>query len=1118
MSYPSKRLRIAGCVAIVVYLALAAASVAHAEDAAPGWEVRSVARPSNFAASDTGPCEELGTAQCDRYELFVTNVGSAPSSGPITITDTLPSQTKLVSLEDVKPEVFSETENLAEWLGSERGSAHVKCSEPSSGTLSCTYGESGEALGPGSEIALPLYVEVTSGAQVEASNHATVEGGGGAKAETAPPSTVANSINGVNPGFGIQDFGFTAFGANGLEDTQAGDHPGAITTTIDFTSAFHPTLAPGNADATGAFPAGGEAKDVAVELPLGLVGDPEAAPTCPESTVSAAGEEELNFEHLEREFGRTITRCPAGSVVGALTIEPSNPFEVIASDKKFGFTTPLYNVTPEGNYPAEFGFSFLGHAVYLFASVIPTPSGYRLRVASPGIARLGVKGVDLTLFGEPTVHDGTGSAPEALFTNPARCSAEGLSAKIEADSWQEPSRWVSTPQEVIAYPEITGCDLLQFSPAIELSPEATEADTPSGYEVTLKVPQMPNVMPDLATPSLKQATVTLPEGLNLSPAGAEGLEACSESQIGLQATETGSDGLLHASPGHCPSASRVGAVEVQTPLLRERLTGSLYVAEPHCGGAGEPACTEASAADGQLFGLYMEVAGSGVVVKLRGNVSVNPSTGQVTTTFAEGPQLPFSELKLRLRGGSRSTLANPQSCGAAVTSADVVPWSSPETPNATSTSAFAVNASDAGGRCGPTSSLTPVLSAGSALSSAGKSSTFAFTLARHDHEQDLSSISAVTPPGLLGMLSEVKLCAAAAAATGTCGPESLIGHSSVTVGSGETPLLQTGDVYLTGPYGDGPFGLSIVTPAVAGPFNLGTIVVRAAILVNPRTAALTVTSNALPRIIDGVPLRIRAVNITVDKPGFMLNPTNCSQQQITAAVTGFFPGGAPGSTVRVSTPYAVTGCDQLPFHPQLAALTDATTSKPDGASLHVRVTSTPGQANIHQVKVDLPVQLPSRDSTLKQACLAAVFEANPASCPTGSVVGTAWVETPVLKSELTGPAYLVSHGGEAFPDLEIVLQGEGITLVLDGNTYIKKGVTSSAFKAVPDAPVSEFNLVLPEGPHSILAAYGNLCKKPLDMPTEITGQNGAVIKQTTRIAVSGCPRHKAHKGKKSKKK
>jgi hypothetical protein len=314
-------------------------------------------------------------------------------------------------------------------------------------------------------------------------------------------------------------------------------------------------------------------------------------------------------------------------------------------------------------------------------------------------------------------------------------------------------------------------------------------------------------------------------------------------------------------------------------------------------------------------------------------------------------------------------------------------------------------------------------------------------------------------------------------------------------------------VYLTGPYQGAPFGLSIVTPAKAGPFNLGNVIVRAKIEVDRNTSALRVTSDPLPQIIDGVPLRIQTVNATIDRPGFMFNPTNCAQQAIVGTITS-----AQGTSAGVASPFAVAGCANLPFKPSFKAGTQAKTSKANGASLTVRVGSGAGQANIAKVRVVLPKQLPARLTTLQKACTEKQFNVDPAGCPPESDVGSATAVTPLLAHPLTGPAYLVSHGGAAFPDVVFVLQGEGITLYLDGNTNIKKGITTSTFNSVPDAPISSFVTTFPEGPHSVLAtnipanAKGSLCGQKLTMPTTITGQNGAVVTQTTKIVASKCPK------------
>jgi hypothetical protein len=379
------------------------------------------------------------------------------------------------------------------------------------------------------------------------------------------------------------------------------------------------------------------------------------------------------------------------------------------------------------------------------------------------------------------------------------------------------------------------------------------------------------------------------------------------------------------------------------------------------------------------------------------------------------------------------------------------------------------------------------------------------TLTRKDSEQNLAAVSLTLPPGVAGIVSNVPQCPEPQAQFGTCSEASRIGTTNVAAGAGTEPLWLSGPVYFTGPYKGAPFGLSIVVPAKAGPFNLGNVVERAAIHVDPKTAQVTVTSDPLPQIRDGVPLRLKTVNVTADRPNFLFNPTNCTQLHVNGLVSGDLPDGSAGATTAVSTPFAVAGCKNLPFKPSFSVSTQATHTKKNGAFLHVTVKNTPGNANIGSVKVDLPKQLPSRLSTLNLACTEKVFNENPAACPEASRVGTATAVTPVLPVPLTGPAYFVSHGGAKFPELVIVLQGDGVTLQLDGETFISsKSITSSTFPAVPDVPVTRFDLVLPTGPHSVLGGNGNFCSTPLKMPTRIKGQNGALVEQSTKIKVTGC--------------
>jgi len=1096
--------------ALMAALAISSAMSASSASAAgtgPAWAIKSVALPTNFSAGDNKAClnnSEGGNEECDSYLVTVTNTGTRRSEGTVTVKDALPAGVvfkRLLNREGLLPNVNKEEENEL--------APEVECPEEAPSSLRCT---TSQPIPPGGVLILTIEVTVSASGPATETNHAEVEGGGAATVATSPPSTTENTVNGKAAPFGFQDFSFGVLDGTGVSDHQAGDHPETVTTTLDYTtereprngSRFRPVLEP---------------KTEIVDLPLGFVGDPLGAEQCPESA--------LYLVHFSQR------PCPANSLVGVVAID------------KVGkpLLSGVYNMVPEPGYPAEFGFEVNQANVFMRARVLPSSAGYVLSVSVPDVPRavhFKVTGVGLTFFGDPAerlaelrreqVERKTGSevtiegfTPTAFFTNPTDCSKPPLQARIEMNSWVNPQQWAAketTMYEASATQGVSGCNLLAFTPTIEVAPEETWADTPSGYEVDLKVPQAANLYPVLATPDLRNAEVTLPEGVSVSPSSADGLVGCNESgpegiELGNHDTlghevqegeELGADGLPHAALGHCPKASQIGTVEVTTPLLREKLEGHVYLAEPKCGGEGQSACTEASATNGELFGLYLEAAGSGVIVKLKGTVSVNPVTGRITTRFDENPQLPFSELKLKLNGGPRAPLANPQSCGEARTTSVLEPWSAPDSGSpATPFSSFAVTG------CASPMPFSPTFSAGTLIPAAGAFSPFTLSFSRSDGQQDLSGLTVQTPPGLLGMLSAVQLCPEPQASQGTCGPQSLIGHTLVAAGAGSHPFSNPGIVYLTGPYKGQPFGLSIVTPAKAGPFNLGNVIVRASIHVDPHTSALTVTSDPLPQIVDGVPLRIQTVNVSIDKPDFMFNPTNCAQQQITATILS-----AQGATAGVSTPFAAAGCKNLPFAPKFSANT-AGAAHPNGpgASFHVRVLAhegptgsgqASGEANIKRVEVQLPKLLPARLTTLQKSCTQAQFSANPAGCPEFSFVGTATAHTPVLANALTGPAILVSHGGAAFPDLVIVLQGEGIVLDLVGNTQITKGITYSRFETIPDAPVSSFELDLPQSKHSALSStsFSGLCGQNLVMPTFMEAQNGAQLHQNTQIEITGC--------------
>jgi hypothetical protein len=1095
---PRPRLAHVSLIPIVLCLATALSASAVAAPAGPGWSIRSLAQPTNFSPVEGG-----------NYVLIVTNVGSQPTPAgvPVTISDTLPTGTRAAGVH------AEEVTTRAEF-----GCTKVP-------PLQCV----GTEVPAGGTVVVNIGVALEAGVTVPGSLNTASVSGGGAPAVTTTETTPFSSEPAP---FGIESFSLQAFEADGSPSAEAGGRPYTVAASLYFNS---------KELGSGAIRPADEVKDVIVDLPAGLVGDPQVTPRCP------------LYDLLQQTEG---TACPPASRVGTVVFEafPGRSFR--ASEGEFSETTAVYNMQPDPGFPAEFGFTYLGRAVYMYASTVRIGGQLRLRVTVPGIPNLQTIGTTLLFFGNPGAHFGEAGTLTPFFTSPVDCAAGPLTATVEADSWRSPANQhgnVYSFAESTTYPQLAGCNLLQFQPTLSMRPDTTQADEPSGYTFTVANPQNESpLMP--GTPELKDATVTLPAGVSISPSAADGLRACpatgpeginigngqtlgagqpgaGEDMSDLvsgheEATELGAghlgpghpggnspydDGLYHTAPGHCPRASTIGSVEVETPLLPTPLEGHLYIAEPHCGGS-QPPCEPADALNGNLFGAYLEVAGAGAIVKLAGHVSANPSTGQITASFRENPQVPFSTLRLRLYGGPRAALANPQTCGTARASGDLSAWSAPATLDSPVLSQFTVDWDGAGGGCSAQLPFAPSLIALTTNPDAGAFSPFTFQLSRGDRQQYISQLTATMPQGLLGMLANVPLCGEPDAQRGTCPEASRIGTVAAGAGPGSHPFWAQGKVYLTGGYHGSPFGLSAVVPADAGPFHLGDIVVRSAINADPHTAQITITSDPLPQIIDGVPLRVQTLNVTVDREKFIFNPTSCTAKQVAVTV-----GGAQGALAHLSNPFAAANCRALPFSPKFTVSTQGSTSKKNGASFDVKVLYKPGQANIGSVFVRLPKQLPARLTTIQQACLAATFETNPATCPVGSLIGIAKASTPVLPVPVEGPAYLVSHGGAAFPDVVVILQGDGVRIDLTGHINIAKGITTSTFANIPDAPITSFELKLPESLHSALTtnlpanAHGNLCGAKLIMPTTLTGQNGTQVKQSTKISVTGCPKPKRAK-------
>jgi hypothetical protein len=682
----------------------------------------------------------------------------------------------------------------------------------------------------------------------------------------------------------------------------------------------------------------------------------------------------------------------------------------------------------------------------------------------------------LILFGNigTTGHGG-------FITNPSTCPGPGPSTTNTVTiktATEEVKRQYTTPIGTEGCLGESPFAPVPFAPEFKLAPGTTQSDQPDGIttEVTLPHAASPTA---IDSSQLRTASFTLPEGMTLNPSAATGLRACTAAQIGIKTR----------NPVTCPAESKIGSVTLTVPQLpaSEPLQGNVYL------GGTEPITSPP-------YTIYIdaESARYGISVRLQGTVTPNEATGRLTTVFADNPQQPFSNITLSFNGGALAPIANPLVCGPAKTETSFVPYTGTEAKSPFSQ--FVVDSNGEGGAC--PSPIPFVLSQGTHAqpTTGGANTSFTLNLGRADGQQYLSHLSASLPPGLVGRIPAVPRCPEPQASLGTCSSESQIGTATTSVGSGRAPVQFSGPVFLTGPTDGAPFGMTTVVNAAVGPFSLGNVIVRSKIEVDPNTARVTVTSD-VPTIFKGIPLRMKSLSVAINGQGFLINPTNCGALATDTTLTSSF-----GARQAISTPFQATNCSALAFKPKFGASTNAKTSRANGASLVTHINMPSGaSANIKSVLVTVPKQLPSRLSTLKNACLEAVFKANPSSCPANSKVGTARVKTPVLPNQLTGRAYFVSHGGAAFPDLDLVLSADGVTVILVGNTNIKNGITTTNFASTPDVPFTGFELNLPSGPNSAVAGVGNLCKQSLVMPTTITAQNGKVIKQNTKLSVSNCP-------------
>jgi hypothetical protein len=1089
---------------LMLVLALAVASVllgaAPAQAApAPAWRLGAAAMPTNLAP---------GFSE-DSVWLVARNAGGAPTSGSITLSDTLPAE-------------LTPTKAVAIPSG-----GVVVCSVVAP-TVSCT---TGEQFQPGETITVLISVQAQPLSTPDTVvNQASVEGGGAVTASAVTPFTISSTPASFDFLDGEAGFATPLNEDDGAAAVLAGSHPYQLTSELGFPSE------PGGGSGGGEVLGAGHLRDVTVDLPRGEFADPAATP------------------RLCHEAQLATDTCPDGAQIGYSQTTTWLLQEASIAE------AAVYNMVPPPGAPSSFGFNVGGYGIVAHViGSLRSDSDFGLSGTSFELLARGpnpVLGERFTLWGDPASesHDsqrgkcargGIGLCPATeaelapLLTTPAQCTATPPGFEAHVDSWEQSGVFHARryrAADLAGNPtSLSGCNAEPFEPRISAAPTTDLADSPSGLEFDLH--QLTDLSREHTTPSpLRDATVTLPAGLVANPSQADGRAACSPAQIGLL-TPVGQASPVHLSkdPQSCPEAAKLGTLEVESPLLAQykndetevvtdpetgeplprALHGAVYLAQP----LQNPF--------GSLLALYLVIEDerSGIVAKLAGKIEPDPNTGQLTTVFEENPELPLSDVRISLFQGPRASLTTPQTCGAHTTATTLTPWSSPEGADAHPQSSFQTTAEPGGGAC-PASegaaSNSPAFSAGTLAPQAGAYSPFVLKLSRGDGSQRLAGIDTLLPPGLTGKLAGIAECSEAqiAQAKGrekpnegilerehpSCPASSEVGTVDVSAGSGPTPFHTQGHAYLAGPYKGAPLSLAVIVPAVAGPFDLGAVLSRVALHVDPETARIHAVSDPFPQILDGIPLDLRSVALKMDRPNFTLNPTNCDPLAITGAAIS-----ALGQSAALTSPFQVGGCQALPFKPKLLLRLKGGTGRAKNPALIATLTAKPGEANIAKASVALPHSEFLDQAHIKTICTRVQFAAGAGhgeQCPPGSVYGRARAITPLLDQPLEGPVFLRSSSNP-LPDLVAALNGQ-IDVDLDGTVDSIHGGIRNRFEVVPDAPVSKFVLEMQGGKKGLLENSTDLCKSVNRATVEFTGQNGKVY-DTKPALRSSCKGKKKHK-------
>ncbi|HEX5762184.1 MAG TPA: hypothetical protein VFY04_03575 [Solirubrobacterales bacterium] len=935
----------------------------------------------------------------------------------------------------------------------------------------------------------------------------------------APASFTTTEGFGFLPG--TSGFRVAAIADGGGGASGPGSHPYQLSFAIGLNQGGEFEDQPGLA-----FP-DGDLRNLRIEAPPGLILNPAAVPTC-----------SLAQFHTPRsspfEASRSGESCPDRTQVGTVEVATSLGG---GTTRRFG----LFNLEPAPGIPAQLGFSPFGSPIVLNESLRPNPDGsYVLTIEAANVPQaLDFRGLELNLWGTPwavshngergnclnqaepdfpwakcSLGEGTGNLSLAYLTLPHRCSGP-LSFSASADSWQQPttvkaSAVSRTDGGAGSQVEMGPCAGFGFAPKPLAQLDNTRASSPSGFSFALNVDNSGLTAPSLRAPApIKKATVALPDGVTINPSVGAGLGSCSPGQYALESA-------FSPEGAGCPNAAKIGSFRVRSALFPDLLQGSIYLATPH------------ENPFGSLLAVYLvaKLPSRGILVKVAGRIDPNPATGNLLASFDGLPQLPYSELSLSFRAGQRSVLVTPPACGAAVTTIDLAPWAGAGAVRATP--ATQITSGVGGGPC-PAGAppFAPEVVAGAVNSNANSYTPYFAHVARQDHEAELVSYSLKLPKGITAKLAGIPFCpeAAIAAARGRSGfaeatdpscPASQVGRTDSGYGVGSSLSYASGRIYLAGPYNGRPLSLVAINPATVGPFDLGTIVVRSAFAVDPRTAQLEIDSKAsdpIPHILAGIPIHLRDLRIYMDRPQFTHNPSSCAASELISVLGGSgasFATAADDTLAISSRHFQLLNCLSLGFKPKLGIRLRGPSRR--GAYPQLRATFAargPGDSNLKEIAVELPRSQFLAQNHIRAICTRVQFDAD--RCPPESVYGSAVAHTPLFEEPLRGDVYLRSSSGK-LPDLVASLHAGAIRIVLGGEIGpTKRGGIMALFTELPDQPLERFVMTLAGGRRGLLQNSANVCKRPPRASVRALGQNnlGSVFQSVLRGRCPGKGKGKA---------